>query len=223
VSPGRGLRGLAVVAAVMVAMTGCGAHPTGAKHAARNDDPMPAGSVVGFYGDSLTSGVGASAPERRWATLLSTREGWTEVNPSVPGIGFLQARAGTDLPGQILAASPDLVIVTLGINDLWYVDSRGPELRAAIENDLRRLRSEAPDADLVVFALFSPLDVEPPQMTAINGWLRASAAEVDAVFLPKSAGWLPGHPDWTVDGIHFSDAGNAEIATLIDDELHRVL
>lgn len=204
-------------------MTGCGTQPTGAKHSTRNADPVPAGSVVGFYGDSLTFGVGASTPERRWATLLSTREGWTEVNPSIPGIGFLQARAGTDLPGQILAASPDLVIVTLGLNDLWYVDSRGPELRVAIENDLRRLRSEAPDADLVVFALFSPVDVEPPQMTAINGWLRESAEEVEALFLPKSAGWLQGHPDWTVDGIHFSDTGNAAIATLIGDELHRVL
>jgi lysophospholipase L1-like esterase len=220
---GRRLRGLATLVALTLLVTGCATGPTAARRFAPDELSVPAGSVVGFYGDSMTSGVGASAPDRRWSSLLCAQEGWTEVNPSIPGLGFVQARGGTDLPGQIAAASPDLVLVTLGLNDLLLVDSHATELQAAIASDLGTLRASAPDAHIVVFALLSPLSFEPRQVAAINGWLRAGAADVDGVFIPKSAGWLAGNPDWTVDGLHFSDAGNAAIAELIGDELRRVL
>jgi lysophospholipase L1-like esterase len=220
---GRRLRGLATLVALSLLATGCASAPAGSKQPAPTEFPVPAGSVVGFYGDSMTSGFGASAPDRRWSSLLCAREGWTEVNPSIPGLGFVQSRGGTDLPGQIAAAAPDLVLVTLGLNDLGLVDSHATELQAAIASDLGTLRDSVPDAHIVVLALFSPLSFEPRQVAAVNGWLRASAADVDAVFVPKSAGWLAGHPDWTVDGIHLNDVGNAAIATLIGDELRRVL
>jgi lysophospholipase L1-like esterase len=210
--------------AVVLLLSGCQAGASGGeRHVAEREDVVPAGSTVGFYGDSLTFGLGASDPSRRWATLLCVRRGWTEANPSVSGIGFVKARAGTDLPGQIIAAHPDLVVVALGHNDLLLVDSRGSEVEAAIHDDLTRLRNGLPDARIVVLALFSPLSFEPPQVTAVDGWLRAAARDVGATFVPKSSGWLVGHPDWTVDGIHFSDAGNAAIADLLDAELTRVL
>ena len=186
-------------------------------------DPVPAGSVVAFYGDSLTVGLGASSPAKRWSTLLCARRGWTEVNPSVSGIGFVKARSGTDLPGAVIAADPDLVIVALGHNDLLLVDQRGPEVEAAIEADLAHLRAALPDARIVVLALFSPLTFDPPQLTTVNGWLRAAANDIDATFITKSSTWLVGNPTWTVDGIHFSDEGNARIADLLDAELTRVL
>lgn len=189
----------------------------------RPADAVPAGSVVAFYGDSLTFGLGATSPDRRWSSLLCAARGWTEVNPSVSGLGFVKARAGTDMLGPIVAAAPDLVIVALGHNDLLLVDTEGSQVRAAISADLRRLRTGLPGARIVVLALFSPLSFEPPQVRAINGWLREAADDADATFVPKTAGWLVGRPDWTVDGIHFSDAGNAAIADLLDDELRRVL
>lgn len=186
-------------------------------------DPVPAGSTVAFYGDSLTFGLGATSPSRRWSSILCAERGWTEVNPSVSGLGFVQARAGTDLVGQIVAARPDLVLVALGHNDLLLLDRRAREVEAAIDADLRRLRADLPDAGIVVLALFSPLTFEPPQVTAVNAWLRTGAQAVDGVFLPESSGWLVGRPTWTVDGIHFSDEGNARIARLMDAELRRVL
>lgn len=213
---------LALLAACLV-LAGCTARIDGAKQRAPDGDPVPAGSVVGFYGDSLTFGLGASAPDRRWSTLLCGSRGWTEVNPSVSGLGFVQARAGRELPGELIAAAPDLVIVALGHNDVLLADDRGPEIEAAIAGDLRRLRAGLPDARIVVLALFSPLEFEPPQVTRIDGWLAENAEAVDAVFVPKSGGWLVGHPDWTVDGIHFNDAGDAAIAGLVDRELSRVL
>lgn len=219
----RRAQALVAGAALVLTLSGCySGTAQGERHVARQD-AVPAGSVVGFYGDSLTFGLGAFDPSRRWSTLLCARRGWTEVNPSVSGIGFVKKRTGTDLPGAIVAADPDLVIVALGHNDLLLVDGRGAEVEAAIRAALARLRRDLPDARLVVLALFSPLTFEPPQVTLVNGWLRSAAAEVGAVFVPKSSGWLVGHPDWTVDGIHFSDAGNAALADLVDAELDRVL
>lgn len=218
-------QGLALLAlAVLLLTAGCApSAPSGGKHMAGGTDPVPAGSVAAFYGDSLTFGLGATSPEQRWSSLLCARREWTEVNPSVSGLGFVQARTGLDLPQQIVAAAPDLVLVTLGHNDLLLVDDRGAEVKAAIESDLALLRAGLPEALIVVFALFSPLTFEPPQVTSVNGWLRAAAADVGATFVPKSSGWLVGHPEWTVDGIHLSDRGNAELAALVDDELRRVL
>ena len=215
--------GLAALFAVVLLLTGCqpGA-PTGGKHVT-HPDPIPAGSTVAFYGDSLTFGLGATSPADRWSSLLCARRGWVEVNPSVSGLGFVAARAGTDLPAQIIAADPALVIVALGHNDLLLLDAQGPAVKAAIDADLAGLRAALPAARLVVLALFSPLTFEPPQVTAVNGWLRAASAEAGATFVPKSSHWLVGHPDWTVDGIHFSDAGNAAIADLMDAELARLL
>lgn len=189
----------------------------------RDPDPVPAGSTVAFYGDSLTVGLGASSPAQRWSTLLCASRGWTEVNPSVSGLGFVKGRGTTDLPGRIVASGADLVLVALGHNDLLLLDERGSELEAAITADLLALRAGLPDACIVVFALFSPLPFEPRQVTTLNGWLRVAAEAVDGVFVSASAGWLVGHPDWTIDGIHFSDAGNAAIAALVDAELRRVL
>lgn len=220
----RWARALAALATMLLLATGCSAREVAVgKQMPERSDPVPAGSVAAFYGDSLTMGFGATSPEKRWASLLTLRRGWIEVNPSIPGLGFVQGRAGRDLPAQIVAARPDLVLVTLGINDLWLVESEGASVEAAIASDLERLRAGLPDAHIVVFALFSPLEAEPPEATVLNGWLRASAAQVGATFVTKSSRWLVDRREWTVDGIHFNDAGNAAIAGLVDAELRRVL
>ncbi|MGB3908886.1 MAG: SGNH/GDSL hydrolase family protein [Pseudolysinimonas sp.] len=221
--PRRWARGLAALATMLLLATACSAQAVATEKQVREtSDPVPAGSVAAFYGDSLTMGLGATSPEQRWASLLSARRGWTEVNPSIPGLGFVQARGGLDLPAQIVEARPDVVFVTLGINDLWLVESDGASVETAIASDLERLRAGVPDARILVFALFSPLAAEPPQATVMNGWLRASAAQVGATFVTKSSHWLVDRREWTVDGIHFNDAGNAAIADLMDAELRRL-
>lgn len=213
---------MVVILAAVAALAACVPPPSGVK-SMPDSDPVPAGSTVGFYGDSLTYGLGATSPELRWSTLLCARRGWLEVNPSVSGLGFVTARGTRDLPAELIAAQPDLVIVALGHNDLLALDRAGDAVHAAIDADITRLRAGLPEARIVVLALFSPLSFEPPQVAVLNGWLRDAAGAADAVFVSQSSGWLVGHPDWTVDGIHFSDVGNAEIARLVDAELHRVL
>jgi lysophospholipase L1-like esterase len=177
--------------------------------------PLPAGSVVAFYGDSITSGSGASSPSRRWSTLLCAQREWVEVNPSVPGIGFVQSRGDTDLPATIVDAHPDAILVTLGLDDQLLVDTIPDRVRAAISNDLHELRSGAPDAHILVALPITVYERQPSQLVTLQRWLRTSAAAVSAPVI-ESAGWMRGRTELTIDGTHFNDDGQRRIARLMD-------
>ena len=206
----------------MAALVGC---TSGTSH--EGEGPMTGnvpkqGSVVAFYGDSLTAGFGASSPDRRWSTLLCARHQWSEVNPSIPGLGFVQDRGDRDLPGTIIDSHPDLVIVTLGANDLRLVDSVPTQVESAIDTDLTRLRNGVGDAPILVAMPFSPLRFRPPQLTKLERWLRSAAEDIDAAVI-ESDEWMAGRDDLTVDGIHFNDAGEKRISELMDAAIREAL
>src|SRR4051794_19196648 len=52
--------------------------------------------TVAFLGDSYTVGAGASAPERRWATLVAAARGWHELNFGQNGTGYVNSGATSD-------------------------------------------------------------------------------------------------------------------------------
>ena len=145
------------VAVGCLVLAACGMPITSAPGQAAS--PSPGQVVAAFYGDSYTRGTGASAPERRWSTLVAQERGWWEFNPSVDGLGYVNNRdliGGADLVEQIVEhePAPDVVIVTMGLNDTFALPARAGELQAAIEADLRRFRDELPDARLVVVEPF---------------------------------------------------------------------
>lgn len=65
-------------------------------------------------GDSLTSGVGASA-DTAYPTLLAARTGWNVINAGVSG--NTSAQALERLPALLQEHRPTLVIVSIGGND----------------------------------------------------------------------------------------------------------
>ena len=76
---------------------------------------LPSGTRVLALGDSLTAPHGVT-PEQAWPTLLAKKTGWAVVNAGVSGdtsSGALQR-----LPGLIEEHNPQLVLVTLGGNDM---------------------------------------------------------------------------------------------------------
>lgn len=193
--------------------------------------PSPGQVVVAFYGDSYTRGTGASTPERRWSTIVARERGWWEFNPSVDGLGYVNNRelvaAGTggDLVDRIVDhdPAPDVVIVTMGLNDNFSMPDRADEIEAAIDADLRRFRDELPDARLVVVEPFWYTDARPDSVDEIIGWVEAGAADVGAEVIPGASRWLEGHPEWiAADGIHPNDEGYAELARRMDAELERL-
>ena len=237
----RGVAALLAAASVLL-LCGCALGPLGP---AEPLDPPPAGAlpdgwaageppdgdapVAAFYGDSYTRGTGASGVSTRWSTIVCAERGWAEFNPSVDGLGFVNNREllapGDDLVERIvdLEPAPDVVIVTMGLNDNFSMPGRAGDIRAAIGRDLARFADELPDARLVVVEPFWFGDDRPSSVAEINGWVADAATHVGADVIPGASRWIEGHPEWMAsDGIHPNDQGHAELARRMDEELDRL-
>jgi len=184
---------------------------------------FPDGPTVAFYGDSYTLGTGASDPAKRWSTLVSVPREWNEFNPSVNGLGFVTNRnslPGQDLVQQIVAADPDLIIVTMGLNDNFSMPAAADEIRAAITADFSTFANALPEARIVVVEPFWYTDARPASVDQIGVWVAAAAAAVNADHIGGASHWIEGHPEWIgADGLHPSDAGYAQIAARMTVEL----
>lgn len=76
---------------------------------------LPAGSRVLAMGDSLTAPHGVQ-PGEDWPTLLGQKTGWVVVNAGVSG--DTSAQALERLPALLEEHNPQLVLLTLGGNDM---------------------------------------------------------------------------------------------------------
>ncbi|KJL30514.1 SGNH/GDSL hydrolase family protein [Microbacterium oxydans] len=222
----RRLRSLASVVALALGLAACGAAP------APDASPTPGdGPVVAFYGDSYTLGTGASDPTLRWSTVISEERGWREFNPSVNGLGFVNHRSDfgeNDLPELVIAQHPDIVFVTMGLNDNFSFDTRADLIRETITSDLTRLRDALPTARIIVVEPFWYTEERPESVETIIGWVQDAAAAIDADWIPGASRWLDGHyagsgDSWmAADGIHPSDTGYRHMTEQMDAALARL-
>ncbi len=81
----------------------------------KKETALPAGSRVLALGDSLTAPHGVK-PGEDWPTLLGQSTGWVVINAGVSG--NTSAQALDRLPGLLEEHQPQLVLVTLGGNDM---------------------------------------------------------------------------------------------------------
>lgn len=210
--------GAALLALGVALLTAC-APSTGADDASDSEAPL-----VAFYGDSYTLGTGASDPAYRWSTVICAERGWTEFNPSVNGLGFVNNRGfAPDLPTLVVEREPDIVFVTMGLNDNFSYPIGAERIREAIDDDFAFLTSELPDARFVVVEPFWYTDERPESVEIIIGWVRDAADRIGADWVPDASHWIEGHPEWmAADGLHPNDAGYAEMARRMDAELARL-
>lgn len=220
----RRLLGILVAAVLALGLTACAPGPIPAA------TPSPGATTVAFYGDSYTRGTGASAPEKRWSTIISAERGWFEINRSENGLGFVNRRASMgagldDIPAQIIEDRPDIVFVTMGLNDNFSYERAADEIRAAIDSDLDRLRAGLPDARIIVVEPFWYTADRPESVDVIIGWMRDAAARIGADHVAGASRWLDGHyadsaDSWMAgDGLHPNDTGYARMAERMDAEL----
>lgn len=166
--------------------------------------------VVAFYGDSYTLGTGATDSSHRWSTRISEQRGWREVNPSMNALGFVAHREafGVDLPAQIIEADPDIVFITMGLNDAYSYAEPGPDVRAAIDDDFDRLHSALPDARFIVVEPFWYTAVQPQSLDVVTEWVKAAADEIDADYIAGASSWIQGREgEMASDGQHPNDVG----------------
>ena len=81
----------------------------------KKETALPAGSKVLAIGDSLTAPHGVK-PGEDWPTLLAQKTGWIVINAGVSGDTSTGALAR--LPGLLDEHQPQLVLVSLGGNDM---------------------------------------------------------------------------------------------------------
>ncbi|MCU1424819.1 MAG: hydrolase family protein [Microbacteriaceae bacterium] len=184
------------------------------------------GETVAFYGDSYTLGTGASAPDKRWSTILSTERNWREINPSVNGLGFINNRStfgDGDLPSQVIASEPDIVFVTMGLNDNFSFDYAADEIETQIADDFERMHRALPDARFIVVEPFWYTDERPRSVDTIIGWVKDAAGQIGADYIPGASRWIEGHPEWMADdGLHPNDDGYAAMAERMTEELAKL-
>jgi lysophospholipase L1-like esterase len=184
------------------------------------------GTRVSFYGDSYTLGTGASSPEKRWSTIVSAERNWREFNPSVNGLGFINNRSvfgDGDLPDLVIDSDPEIVFVTMGLNDNFSFDRAADDIHAQIDDDLDRLKQALPDARFIVVEPFWYTDDRPASLETISGWVEGAADSIGADYIPGASHWIEGHPEWMAsDGLHPDDEGYAAMAEQMDAALERL-
>lgn len=211
---------VAAVVVAVTALTGCVPleAPTTAPAPPAGDGPL-----VAFYGDSYTLGTGASDLSLRWSTQIAQQRGWREFNPSVNGLGFINNRpsfAETDLPAQIIDQRPDIVIVTMGLNDNFSYAFAADEIERQIDSDLLRLTSELPDARIIVVEPFWYTAERPESLEVIIGWVRAAAERYRLEHIEGASTWVEGKPGLMAsDGLHPNDEGYALMTREMDAAL----
>lgn len=112
-----------IVTVMLVTLSACEKNP--------QFEPLPPGTTVLAFGDSVTYGVGAKKGED-FPALLATETGWNVINAGVSG--DTADKGKNRIAGLLAQHQPQLVIIELGGNDFLR---RRPA--AIVKEDLRQI------------------------------------------------------------------------------------
>ena len=171
-------------------------------------DPAPptrdvrlTGENIICFGDSLTSGFGASSG-MDYPSQLSRRIGRTVINAGRPGDTTVSALARLDR--DVLSRTPRIVLVTLGGNDLM----RGMDRSQAFRNLKVIITSIQNQGALVIIG-----GVDAPIWgRGFEKGYREVSKETGALLIPDILKGIMGNPKLMHDAIHPNDSGYAVMA-----------
>ena len=166
------------------------------------------GETIVCFGDSLTYGTGASTA-MDYPSQLSRLIDKPVVNAGVPG--DTTARALQRLERDVLARSPDLVLITLGGNDL----KNGVAKDFAFEN-LKKIVESIQDqnAQVIIGGLKFPL-----RDRGFGRAYKQLADETGAFLIPNILDGIIGNRDLMSDPIHPNDKGYKIMAERFRDAM----
>lgn len=180
-----------------------------------NDQPryasLPADATVLAFGDSVTHGTGAGIGED-YPTLLARASGWRVLNGGMPG--DMAARANDRLVPLLREYQPDLVLISLGGNDLLRRRSEG-----TVKEDLRQIVATVRSAGSL------PVLIAVPEVSAVRATLgnlkdaalyRELAVEEDLLLIEGVFAEVLSRSELRTDPIHPNAKGYRHFA-------HRVL
>lgn len=179
--------------------------------------PLPSGSTVLAFGDSVTFGTGAARGED-WPTLLASLTGWNVVNAGIPG--DTAANGKLRIAALVEEHRPALVIVEIGGNDFL---KRRPQ--GAVKEDIRQIVSiaRAGGAQVLLVAV--------PELSLLGAVTRKPADASLYAELGKEEK-LPviedvfadilGDPELRADAIHPNAQGYARMTKAFRDALKKL-
>lgn len=155
-----------------------------------------AGKRIVCFGDSLTFGTGASSG-KDYPSQLSQLVSRPVINAGVPG--DTTARALQRLERDVLPYSPDIVLITLGGNDL----KNGIAKDVAFENLRTIVESiQAQGAQVIIGGLHIPF-----RDRGFGRGYKRLAEETGATLIPNILEGIMGNRKLMSDPIHPNDAG----------------
>lgn len=182
----------------------------------------PGEKVVAFLGDEWTAGAGSSAKADRFASLLSTRLGFTQRNFGTDGAGYSSGPHGYDSEvAKVVAAHPDVVVVSGGRNDL----SPAHDLTATaadVQRVFADLRAGLPKAQLIAVAPFWGDSDLPQALVTLGSEVHEAVTAVHGTYLDIEDP-IHGHPDYMADDVDPNDKGHAAIAIALQPKVEPLL
>lgn len=150
---------------------------------------------------------------------------WREVNLAADGLGFF-ARRGGHLPGgqrspscrdttwleAVLRCEPDVVTISLGLNDAAFLPSQRELVEQAIDHDLTFISTRLRGAPVIIAPYFPSLEVG-PRFQAIRRLVHEKATSLGLTSTDALSTAINGDEDrLAIDQIHPDDAGHARMA-----------
>lgn len=128
-----------------------------------------------------------------------------------------------DEPGEVIAARPDIVFITMGLNDNFSYDRAAAEIHRRIDVDFSRLKGALPAARFIAVEQFWYTDERPESLGVISGWVKSAASDIGADFVPGASQWIQHHPEWmATDRLHPNNKDYAEMTRRLNAELKKL-
>ncbi|MFU8945385.1 SGNH/GDSL hydrolase family protein [Mycetocola zhadangensis] len=189
--------------------------------------PTAMPQTVAFLGDTYTAGDGVTAFDQRWTSRLSVANGWTEVNAGVATTGYATAGASdarpyTERVAEIVAAAPDIVIVSGGRFD-YLGSSSAAAVSAGIVDTFTELRAGLPEAQIIAIGPIWGDSAPPARLAEIASEVRVAVEATGGSFLDVGQP-LEGRPDVIADdGVSPTDEGHALLLEAIRTAIEPVV
>jgi len=193
-----------------------GPSPTPSASAAPSAEPADAARVV-VIGDSDTGGATEEADA--WPALLDERLPDATIEAVTTGdSGYVSATAEestlTDLVTEADLSDADLVVL---FGSRFDASGIADQVSAAAEEAIATVRTEAPDAAVVVIGPIWPGDDPPAGVRNNRDVIRAAAEAAPVPFVDSlTEGWLAEDAGSVgEDDVHLTDEGQAALAGLV--------
>lgn len=175
----------------------------------------------------MTEGKSATAPAKRWTTLVAAELGLAEVNLGHAGTGYVSAGkkgscgdaacpAFTGVASEVASAKPSAIVLTGGGNDS---ETPAAEFDAAVTATITALEKAAPSATIYVVNPWWDLRPVPASLAAQTAAVAAAADKADVVYLDTKQP-LVNKPEFMVaSGTNPNDAGHAALARAVHEAI----